>query len=126
MKDLILEKTKYTLQVNFNTQKGVLEMSGSSYPENAMEFFTPIFEHLSEYVSNVKKDLTVDIRIDYLNTSSTKCILDFLEMLESYHLDGYKVTVNWHYESDDEDMLETGEEMAEDINLPIYFFPYER
>ncbi len=126
MKNLILEKTKYTLQVHFHTEKGLLEMSGSSYPENAMEFFTPIFDSLAEYISDVKKDLTVNVRIDYLNTSSTKCILDILEILESYHSDDHKVTVNWHYQADDEDILETGEEMAEDINLPIHFFPYER
>jgi hypothetical protein len=50
-------------------------------------------------------------------------MLDFLEILDDYHRSGGKVSINWHYEEDDEDMQETGEEMCEDLDLPYRLIP---
>ncbi len=46
MDNLIIEKTKNTLGVNFIAETGVLELTGSSFPENASEFFTPLVDWL--------------------------------------------------------------------------------
>ena len=124
MENLNITKTKYTLEINFDADKGILEMSGSSYPENAYEFFQPIYNWLKTYLSNVNKAIILNIKLDYLNTSSTKCILDVLEIVENYQEKGIETQINWFYEEDDEDMLETGEEFAEDMALPFNFISY--
>ena len=84
MKNLQIKKTKYTLAVDFDVHEGILKMSGSSYPENALEFFKPIFECLKNYIAEHNKKLSLELDIDYLNTSSTKCLLDIFEILEDY------------------------------------------
>jgi len=121
MDDLNLSMTEYTLEINFDSEKGVLEMSGSSYPENSMEFFMPIFNWLEEYIKKINKAITLNLKFEYLNTSSTKCMIDILELLEKYYNTGGEVQVNWYYDEDDEDILETGKDMAEDIVVPISF-----
>jgi len=124
MENLVIEKTKYTMAVNFNKDTGILEMEGSSYPENALDFFGPIISWIKNYIQEIKKDIDMNIRLNYLNTSSTKCILDIFEILEQYYISGGKVKINWHYAEDDEDIMETGEELGEDFNFPIEFIPY--
>ena len=122
MKDLKIEKTKYTLDIDFDVKTGILKMSGSSYPENAIDFYKPIIEWIESFIKNEKKPMTLNFRLNYLNTSSTKCILDVFELLEEYN-EKNDVVVNWYYEEDDEDILETEEEMGEDMEIPMNFIP---
>lgn len=112
------------MEINFNKDSGILEMSGSSYPENALDFFNPIVNWIKEYIVEIKKPIVMNIRLNYLNTSSTKCILDIFEILEQYHKSGGNIKINWYYEKDDEDIKETGEELSEDFNFPISFMSY--
>lgn len=124
MDDLQIPETKYTLAINFNAREGVLEMTGSSYPASAVDFFDPIFTWVREYIATAGGPIQLDLKLNYLNTSSTKCILDILEILESYFKRGGAVRVNWYYAEDDEDIMETGEEIAEDIELPLNLIAY--
>lgn len=124
MENLNIPKTKYTLMINFNVETGIFEMSGSSYPENAMEFFQPIMKFIESYVSEIGKAIVLNLELNYLNTSSTKCLLDIIEILEKYYKESGDVKVNWYYEEDDEDILEMGEDIAEDLELPINLISY--
>jgi len=124
MNNLTIEKTKYTMGINFDKDNGQMEMVGSSYPENALEFFGPIIQWLKDYISLVKKNIALNIKLNYLNTSSTKCILDVFEILDHYHKASGNVKVNWYYAANDEDIMETGEELAEDFDFPIAFISY--
>jgi hypothetical protein len=51
----------------------------------------------------------------YFNSSSSKVLMDFCDVLEEAANSGKNVTVNWIYEEDDEDALEFGEEFQEEL-----------
>jgi hypothetical protein len=112
------------MEVNFDKDTGILELEGASYPENALDFFGPIVEWIKNYISEIKKPFIMNIRINYINTSSTKCMLDMFEMLQEYYASGVSIKINWFYEKDDEDIMETGEEIGEGLDLPIEYIPY--
>ena len=57
----------------------------------------------------------------YFNTASSKIILDILMKLEELHEAGNEVMIEWHYEEDDEDMQEAGEEYSEIVEVPFSF-----
>jgi hypothetical protein len=61
----------------------------------------------------------VNIRLEYFNTSSSKCILDVFKRLEAIHRSKHDVEINWFYEEDDEDMLEAGEDYDSIIKVPF-------
>jgi hypothetical protein len=65
------------------------------------------------------------VQLEYFNTSSSKCILDVFKKLELVRTTGNDVTVLWHYEQDDEDMLEAGEDYQAIINLPFKMIQIE-
>ena len=119
MEDLHITKTKYTLEVHSDLEAGTLEMISSSYPENSFEFFKPIYSWVDFYHSEKKSLLTLNLKLEYLNTSSSKCILDLLEIFENHYQQGSQIKVNWYYSEEDEDMLETGEEFREDFEMPF-------
>ncbi len=118
MKDLILEATKYTPKVEFLADSGVLKISGSSYPENSVEFYQTLIDWINEYIETQKKPMEFSFEITYFNTSTSKCFLILLEILENFHKDGGKVKVNWIYQEDDDDILESGEELFIELDLP--------
>jgi len=121
MERLSIAPTKYTLGVELDPATGVLVLRGESYPENAVEFFQPVFDWLDGYLAEASHELTLNLHLSYLNTSSTKCLLDILEALQAYHGDRGTVRVLWFYDANDEDILEMGEELAEDLELPFEF-----
>ena len=120
MSNLQLEGSPKTPTVNFNAEAGILELKGRSIPENSIEFYKPIFEWVENYGGNPKSDTQVNVVLEYFNTSSSKCILDFFKKLETLNNGGKtNVIINWHYEEDDEDMLEAGEDYQAIISVPF-------
>ncbi len=119
MTDLHLAKTKNTLSVNFNCSSGLLELSGSSYPENTTDFFKPLIDWIQQYFLEVTGKLVLTIKIDYLNSSSIKYLSDMIDKLENYHKSGGQVEINWYHKEDDDDIKEMGEEIKEDVSFPF-------
>ncbi len=115
--NLILAKTKNTLSVNFDASSGILELSGSSYPENTTDFFKPLIEWIQQYFLEVTGKMVLNIKIDYLNSSSIKYLSDMIDKLENYHKSGGVVEINWHHKEDDDDIKEMGEEIKEDVSF---------
>ena len=79
---------------------------------------------IGNYGDNSKSDTVVNIQLEYFNTSSSKCILDVFKKLESVN-GKTTITINWHYEEDDEDMLEAGEDYQAIINIPFKMIEME-
>ncbi|HEY4799985.1 MAG TPA: DUF1987 domain-containing protein [Bacteroidia bacterium] len=125
MEKINIESTPKTPSVNFDFEKGVLEIKGRSIPENSIEFYKPIVESLEKYGSSPGPATTVNIQLEYFNTSSSKCILDVFKKLESIHKNGNQLVINWYYEQDDEDMLEAGEDYQAIINVPFKMIQIE-
>ena len=124
MDPIKIEGTPKTPTVNFNAESGVLEVKGRSIPENAVEFYKPLVDWIGNYGDNSKSDTVVNIQLEYFNTSSSKCILDVFKKLESVN-GKTTITINWHYEEDDEDMLEAGEDYQAIINIPFKMIEME-
>ncbi len=119
MEALIIEGTAKTPNVSFNGDTGKLEIKGRSIPENSIEFYKPLVDWLEEYAHAPKDKTVVDVHLEYFNTSSSKCILDVFKKLEAIHKNKYEILIIWHYEEDDEDMLEAGEDYESIIRVPF-------
>lgn len=119
MENLIINKTKNTPGINLNADTQKWEISGSSYPENASEFYKPVFNWISQFMLEEERAIYLDFKIDYLNSSSIKFISDLITRLNVYALSGKTVEVNWYHIDDDEDIKELGEEFKEEVNYNL-------
>ena len=114
------EQSPKTPYVNFDSESGNFELKGKSIPENTIAFYKPLFEWLDNYVQNPVPDTTLNIQLDYFNTSSSKCIVDLFKKLELIVKNGNgKAIINWLYDENDDDMLEAGEDYKSIIKLPF-------
>ncbi len=120
-----IEKTQKTPEIFFDADKGFFKIHGAIFPENSAKFFAPLFNYAQEYLSNPKPESTLELFIYYFNTSSSKQIYEFIKLFDS-NKNKTKVTVNWLFDEDDEDMEETGEEYNTFFTeLPFNFQPQE-
>jgi hypothetical protein len=69
--------------------------------------------------------LKANIYFEYFNTSSSKCLFDLFRKLSLIDQTGRNVVINWHYESWDEDMLESGEDYKDLLSLEFNLIEIE-
>ena len=116
MDNLVVEKTKSSPTINFNAVSGKCEISGSSYPENASEFYGPVLDWITKYTTEITRELYFTFCLDYLNSSSIKFISEIVDRIDKYGKIGITVEIEWHYKEEDEDILELGEEFKEEVS----------
>ena len=118
MNNLFIPKEKGTPEIDFNQEIGTLSITGQSYPEDSSEFYVKVIEWVREFISSTKQKVTFNVNLQYFNTSSSKAILDILEMLDNYFKTGNETEVNWFYTEEDDDIYDHGIEFTEDLSMP--------
>ncbi len=116
MEKYYLEATKMTPEVVLDPQNKVFSISGSSRPENPMQFYKPIFDWITEYIENSNDRFTFEVKMSYFNTSTSKVLLDLFELFERL-AEEKDIHVIWYHESDDDEMQEAGEELLDLVEL---------
>lgn len=119
MQSLKIEATDETPKVILDPAAGLFEFSGKSLPENVTAFYGPILEWIDTYGKTPNPATVVDFKLVYFNTASSKMILDILFKLESLTEAGANISIRWHFQQDDEDMKEAGEEYGDLVAMPF-------
>jgi len=112
MQNLHIEATKYTPEINLDTN-GTISLVGKSYPENTFEFYAQMMEWVEKYFEE-KPATVVNIEIIYFNSSSSKLFFDFFDLLEENASDN-TIEINWIYDEENESAEEAGEDFIEDF-----------
>ena len=110
--------------VNFNAKTGICEISGESFLEDTVEFYRPLIDWIEEYINAVKGPIALIIKLTYFNTSTSRSILDILNLLRDYEESGGEIVVNWHYDENDIDMEEDIDDYIIDTGLEINKIPF--
>jgi len=126
MEVLNLELTDNTPKVILDPNNHTLEFEGDSRPEDVQKFFQPIMNWLEEYetYSKTAGDVTLNanFKLEYFNSSSAKYIMDIILKLGSIaNADNVTLSINWHYDEMDEDMLDAGEEFEDMLDVEFNF-----
>jgi hypothetical protein len=117
--DLIVDKTYSTPKVQLLSKSGALKVEGRSIPENPSVFFEPIIDWLNEYFKNPVPSTVIDFKLDYINSGSSKSLLSILKLLKTYYDRGIRITINWHFEEDDESIRDLGKHYKSLLNMPF-------
>lgn len=124
MDKLFIEKTKSTPEINFDSVNNILQLTGASYPENTFEFFEKIYIWLEEYFSKLREEKVIfEFKLTYFNTSSTKSILNIINILEENYSYGKKIYIKWYYDEENEILYEIAEDFLSDVEIPYELIP---
>ena len=112
-----VEETRTTPHVYID--QGQVTIKGRSIPEDAFAFFEPVVDACREYIEKPAKHTIVSIHLEYVNSGSKKYLTNILNVLEKSYLDGNGYEIIWTYDSDDEAMLDLGNDLKGIIKIPI-------
>lgn len=111
MEKIEVEATPKTPYLLLDPKAKTVIIKGRSIPENSVQFYTPVLNALDQWIAEKTKDkIKVSVKLEYFNTSSSKCILDIFKKLHELHKNGTPIDITWMYEKDDEDMMEAGQD----------------
>jgi hypothetical protein len=124
MEDLYLKKTFNSPEVEFIADKGELSLEGRSIPEDPGEFFELLIDWINEYFLNPAKDTVMNIRLEYINSGSSKYMLEVLRIMKINHDAGKGVNIKWYFEEGDESIQELGVHYEQTIQIPFEHIEY--
>jgi hypothetical protein len=110
---LIVQETDDTPSILFDIENNTYSIVGISVPENSHKIYDPVITWINDVLGNVKPTaelITLEINLKYFSTTSAKYLLKIITAFSNmclYHK--VKLTVNWYYHEEDEDMHDAGD-----------------
>ncbi len=115
------EPTSTSPHILLDSEMGKFLIEGKSFPEDSKHFFQSTIEWIKEYKLENPKSFDLSINLYYLSSSTIISVKQILIILMDYQKSGIKVTVNWFYDEDDDDIKKTGEDYMKLTNLNFVF-----
>ena len=112
-----IEGTKSTPSVVI--EQGFIEIKGRSIPEDSHDFFSPIITEIQTFAEALADKTEIRFRLEYINSGSKKYISTILGILNDMYLQGKDISILWHYDYDDESMLELGNDFRSLLEMPF-------
>jgi len=117
MQNINIPATSNTPQVIFE-EDGHLVLKGRSIILDVDSFYNPLIEWLKQLNTAA---VLFTLRFDYFNSASSKKIMELLKIIDANN--NIKVfNVFWHFETDDEDILEIGQIFEERLRKARFFY----
>lgn len=123
MQKLFIPGNDNTAKVNFDPERNIFEISGSSHPENPMKYFQPVINWVAEYGKKPNKKTVVNVKLEYFNSSSAKYLLNLFWEFEKINKIN-PVTINWYYQEEDLDAYASGERYGQLTTMTFNLIKY--
>lgn len=124
MNDLYLKKSFNSPEVEFIADSGELNIEGRSIPEDPGEFFDRLINWLNEYFLNPVEKTVMNIKLEYINSGSSKYMLELLRIMKVNSAKGRDVLIKWYFEEGDESIEELGQHYEQTIQIPFELIEY--
>jgi hypothetical protein len=104
-------------------------------PEDVRELYFPAIDWIKQLADNLidgkKEEFSTEnpfrfqFDLKYFNSSSAKFLYDILMEVKRLHVSSIPVIVEWHYENDDQDLLEAGNDLSILVKMQFTYIPEE-
>jgi hypothetical protein len=127
MRPLDIQAGKTTPRILYSPAENVLQIIGSSLPENVYTLYEPVMEWLQEFVNApvLNPPMQIIFKIQYYNSGSIRYFAEILTKIANLSGKGLKYSVEWYYEADDENIREAGEDLSDISETPFTLISYK-
>ena len=124
MEPLIINPSNETPEVILDPEKALYSIKGHSFPEDVSKYYMPIIQWFKDNAKNIKHQICLRLDFDYINSASTKILMDIFHVLEEETKDSEnEAAIYWLYDEDDNDNLDQGRFYEKLLNIKIYLEP---
>jgi hypothetical protein len=107
LKNIFIESTNKTPQVDLNCLTGDLILSGRSIPENATELYEPVFKWVNEYIQAPRQTTNFRINLEYFNTASSIWLARIVKALSRMSDPENLLLIHLYFNVEEFDNMET-------------------
>jgi hypothetical protein len=107
LKDIFIESTSKTPQIDFNHLTGDLILSGRSIPENATELYEPVHNWVIEYINNPRHTTNLRLNLEYFNTASSIWLAKIVKTLSKMTDPDNVLFIHLYFNVEEFDNMET-------------------
>jgi hypothetical protein len=119
LKNLYIEPTAKTPQIDFNHFTGDLILSGRSIPENAALLYEHVLKWVTKYVKNPKRTTNLRINLEYFNTASAIWLAKIVKVLCSMKDSEYTLIIHLYFNIEEFDNMDA-EDLKDELHPIIH------
>lgn len=112
-KNIIIEQTPKTPQIDLNLLTGELIFSGKSIPENAAKVYEPVLNWVTEYILNARPTTNLRLNLEYFNTASSLWLAKILKVLIRIKEPDYVLIVHLYLPLEEFDEMKNFDDIKE-------------
>jgi len=116
---LVLQPTDDTPKVVLDCALPQFEISGKSLPEDVNGFYQQLIDWFKAYQQAPKEETVIVIGLEYFNTATSRPLIRIFSLLDQLFQAGHAVKIIWQFLEEDEDIRDTGIELAHLFNMPF-------
>jgi len=109
IKNIFIEKTAKTPQVDFNQLTGELILFGKSIPENAAKVYEPLLAWINDYIKSPRHTTNLRLNLEYFNTSSSIWLAKMVNALSKISEDDYVLFIHLYFDIEDFETMDMEE-----------------
>lgn len=107
LKNIFIEATSKTPEVDFDPLTGNLILSGRSIPENATELYEPIYKWVTEYSKQPVPVTNLRLNLEYFNTASSIWLAKIVKVLSRMDQPDFILYIHLYFNIEEFDSMET-------------------
>jgi hypothetical protein len=109
IKNIFIERTAKTPQIDFNQLAGELILSGKSIPENAAKVYEPLLAWINDYIKSPRHTTNLRLNLEYFNTSSSIWLAKMITALSKISEDDYVLFIHLYFDIEDFESMDMEE-----------------
>jgi predicted membrane GTPase involved in stress response len=117
IKNIFIEKSAKTPQIDFNQLTGELIFYGRSIPENAAKIYEPLLDWINDYVKSPHNTTNLRLNLEYFNTASSIWIAKIITALSKISKDNSVLFIHLYFDIEDFESMDMEE--LKDIIGPL-------
>ena len=106
LKNILIDSTPKTPQIDLNHITGELIFSGRSIPENAAGLYSQVLDWVTEYVKDPTETTNLRLNLDYFNTTSSIWLAKIIKKLCSINDTDNTLFIHLYFDIDEYDNME--------------------
>jgi len=107
LRNIYIEATAKTPEVDFDSMTGNLILSGRSIPENATELYDPLYKWINQYILTPCQVTNLRLNLEYFNTASSIWIAKIVKTLSRMDKPDNLLYIHLYFNIEEFDNMET-------------------
>lgn len=117
LKNMFIQGTKKTPQVDFNQSTGELVLYGKSIPEDASKVYKPMLTWITDYIKSPCRTTNLRLNLDYFNSASMLWLVKMIKAIGKINDDDYILFIHLYFDIEDFESMDMEE--LRDVIAPL-------